>query len=291
MTGDPQRELREAIERAARVRNLRRERAVRISRPGDDFLMAHAADDLMDRLSMVKRRFDRGAALFAGTGRLAQAMEASPQVGAIVRRELPDASPDEPSLEPGSLDLAVAPLWLHFAADLPGALIQIRRALRPDGLLLASLPGPNTLHEMRDALLRAEADVSGGASPRVDAFTEVRDAGSLLQRAGLALPVTDVDRLTVRYDDLPALVRDLRRMGVTQASARKGPFTRALLARASEIYAQDHADDDGRIRATFEIVSMSGWAPHETQQKPLRPGSAKSRLADALSTRERPLEP
>jgi SAM-dependent methyltransferase len=188
----------------------------------------------------------------------------------------------------GSLDLVVSALALQFVNDLPGTLIQIRRALKPDGLFLAAMIGGDSLTELRSAFAEAEAEVEGGVSPRVAPFADLRDLGALLQRAGFALPVTDVDRVTVRYASPLALMHDLRRMGAGNAliERRHAPLRRATLDRALDIYAARFADADGRIRATFEIVWLSGWAPHESQQQPLAPGSAKTRLADALRTRE-----
>jgi len=189
---------------------------------------------------------------------------------------------------PESLDLVVSLLSLQFVDDLPGTLIQIRRALRPDGLFLAAVLGGATLNELRDALTAAEIETTGGLSPRVVPFLDVKDLGGLLQRAGFALPVTDTDRLTVRYDSMFDLMADLRAMGATNPlrDRTRKPTSRRLFLRAAEIYAERHADADGRIRATFEIVSASGWAPHESQQKPLKPGSAQMRLADALHARD-----
>jgi SAM-dependent methyltransferase len=182
----------------------------------------------------------------------------------------------------------VSALALQFVNDLPGTLIQIRRALRPDGLFLAAMIGGDSLAELREAFAQAEAEVEGGVSPRVAPFADLRDLGALLQRAGFALPVTDVDRLTVRYASPLALMHDLRRMGAGNALSerRRTPLRRATLRRVLEIYAERFADPDGRIRATFEIVWLSGWAPHESQQQPLKPGSAKTRLADALRAQE-----
>jgi len=172
--------------------------------------------------------------------------------------------------------------------DLPGALIQIRRALKPDGLFVGCLLGGATLTELRTAFMQAESEIEGGASPRVAPFADVRDLGSLMQRAGFALPVTDSESVTVRYDDPFALMRDLRGMGLTNAlvARRRAPLKRAVLMRAAQVYAERFADPDGRLRATFEYIWLSGWSPHESQQKPLRPGSAKMRLADALGTTE-----
>jgi SAM-dependent methyltransferase len=189
-----------------------------------------------------------------------------------------------------SVDLVVSGLALQWINDLPGTLVQIRRALKPDGLFLAALVGGETLTELRQSFAAAEAEIEGGVSPRVTPFADLRDLGMLLQRAGFALPVTDVDRLVVRYSSPFGLMEDLRRMGATNVlrERRRTPLRRATLIRMAEIYADRFADPDGRIRATFDIVWLSGWAPHESQQKPLRPGSATHRLADALGTREIP---
>ncbi|WP_289052511.1 methyltransferase domain-containing protein, partial [uncultured Methylobacterium sp.] len=187
-----------------------------------------------------------------------------------------------------SFDLAVSLLALQHANDLPGALVQIRRALRPDGLFVGCLLGGRTLTELRQVLTQAESEVEGGASPRVAPFAEVRDVGGLLQRAGFALPVADVETVTVRYGDPFGLMRDLRAMGLTNAlRERRGGLRRETLMRAAALYAERFADPDGRLRATFEMIWLSGWVPHESQQKPLRPGSAQARLADALGTVER----
>jgi SAM-dependent methyltransferase len=203
-----------------------------------------------------------------------------------------DVIADEEALPFGdaTLDLVVSVLALQFVNDLPGTLVQIRRALQPDGLFLAALLGGETLTELRQAFAVAEAEVEGGVSPRVAPFADLRDLGALLQRAGLALPVTDVDRLTVRYRTPFDLMHDLRRMGATNALAerRRTPLRRRTLLRMAEVYAERFADPDGRLRATFEVVWLSGWAPHASQQQPLRPGSARARLADALGTIEIP---
>jgi SAM-dependent methyltransferase len=190
----------------------------------------------------------------------------------------------------GSLDLLVSALALQFVNDLPGALIQIRRALKPDGLLLAALIGGDSLIELRSAFAAAESEMEGGASPRVAPFADIRELGGLLQRAGFALPVVDSERVTVRYDSALALMRDLRRMGATNIlhERLRTPLKRGTLERVREIYADRFADADGRVRATFEIIWLSGWVPHESQQKPLKPGSAAQRLADALGTTELP---
>jgi SAM-dependent methyltransferase len=193
----------------------------------------------------------------------------------------------------GSLDLVVSALALQCVNDLPGVLVQVRRALKPDGLFLASLLGGSTLEELRTALFLAEEEIEGGASPRIAPFADVRDLGALLQRAEFALPVADAHIVTVTYPDVLALMRELRAMGVANAlrARRRTPLRRTTLLRAAEHYADRYGLPDGRIPATFEIVTLTGWAPHESQQQPLRPGSAKMRLADALGTSEQPAGP
>ena len=263
------------------------------------FLIERVADDLAARLSAVLRTFD--LAVDIGTPNDAVRRRLADRVGAIVAVD-PIAShiagerlavaADEEALpfRDGSIDLAVSALALQFVNDLPGTLIQIRRALKPDGLLLAAMVGGESLAELRAAFAAAEAEVEGGISPRVAPFTDLRDLGALLQRAGFALPVTDVDRVIVRYASPLALMHDLRRMGAGNVltARRRAPLSRATLRRVFEIYAERFADADGRIRATFEIVWLSGWTPHQSQQQPLAPGSAKTRLADALRTQEIP---
>ena len=264
---------------------------------GVDFLMRLSADDLAERLATVERRFPDAATLFSMTSHAADALRASGKVDHVTRIEaLPEflqdgegqlATADTVPLEPESMDLIVSLLALHEANDIPGTLIQIRRALRPDGLFLAAFPGAGTLAELRDSLLQAEAELSDGASPRVLPFADVRDGGGLLQRAGFALPVADLETLTVRYDNLFALMKDLRAMGAANALVARSrkPANLALFMRASEIYAERYSDPDGRIRATFSIVWLSGWAPHASQQKPAARGSATASLAEALKPR------
>jgi SAM-dependent methyltransferase len=191
-------------------------------------------------------------------------------------------------LADASLDLVVSGLALQFVNDLPGTLIQIRRALKPDGLFIAALIGGESLSELRQAFGEAEAEVEGGVSPRVAPFVDIRDLGALMQRAGFMLPVTDIDRVVVRYGSVLGLMHDLRRMGAANSliERRRVPLRRATLARMAESYARRFADGDGRIRASFDIVWLSGWAPHASQQQPLKPGSAQMRLADALGARE-----
>jgi len=278
----------------------RRQQRLRLTRAGRlgyaDFLLTRVCDELAERIAAVKRSFPRALDLGTPHGGAAAALLASGQVGHVlhaapVRPLLPTAAgatvvADEELIPfaPKSFDLVVSLLALQGVNDLPGSLAQIRRCLVDDGLFVGCLFGGSTLNELRTAFAAAEAEVEGGVSPRVAPFADLRDLGGLLQRAGLALPVTDVDTLTVRYDNAFALMRDLRAMGLTNTlvERRRTPLRRATLIRAAAIYAERFAMPDGRIPATFEIVWLSGWAPHESQQKPLRPGSAKMRLADAL---------
>jgi SAM-dependent methyltransferase len=278
----------------------RLDRALATGEPGAAFLVDRAAADLGERLSAVLRTFEQAADLATPTDAAARILAASGQVGSVVRITPSLAGPapgsiplvladaEHPPLRPESLDLVVSLLALQTVNDLPGAFSRIRAALRPDGLFLGALLGGATLTELRQSFTQAEAEVEGGASPHVAPFADVRDLGGLLQRAGFALPVTDLDAVTVRYRDAFALMADLRQMGAANAleARRRTPLRRATLLRMAEIYAERFADPDGRIRATFEIVWVSGWAPHGSQQQPLRPGSAKMRLADALRVPE-----
>lgn len=281
-------------------RELLRARAQRARRLGPStFLLDRVAQDMAERLASVLRSFPLGLDLGTQTDVLRRVLAESGKVGTVIaanpltdgHRGLAVAA-DEEALPFGdaSLDLVVSAMALHFINDLPGTLIQIRRALRPDGLFAAALLGGETLTELRQAFAAAEAEIEAGISPRVLPFADLRELGALLQRAGFALPVTDVDRVVVRYASPLALMHDLRRMGAANPmlERRRAPLKRATLARMLEIYAARFADPDGRIRATFEIVHLSGWAPHQSQQQPLAPGSARARLADALGTQERP---
>jgi SAM-dependent methyltransferase len=272
-------------------RTLRLKRLAR-SEP-DTVLLPRVAEELGVRLGTVIRDFSTAVDLETPGPDLADAVRALPKVGRVIRAAsgLPaDILVDEHALPfaDGSLDLVVSALALHWAEDLPGTLVQIRRALKPDGLFQAALAGGDTLTELRQAFAEAEADTTDGMSPRVVPFANVQDAGALLQRAGFALPVVDSDKFTVRYGDVFGLFRDLRALGVSNpmlARSRR-PLRRATLQRLAEIYHERFADPDGRLRVTVEVIWMSGWAPHESQQKPLRPGSATHRLADALGVRE-----
>jgi SAM-dependent methyltransferase len=277
---------------------LRRRLARAVTGGYADFLLRRAVADLDERLATVLRRFPRAIDVGSPTGAAARALRASGRAELVVRmaptQESEVVAPvvvgDEEALPfaDESFDLAVSLLALHGVNDLPGALIQIRRALKPDGLFLGCLLGGATLTELRQSFAAAETELEGGVSPRVAPFADVRDLGALLQRAGFALPVTDAEPVTVRYADAFGLLRDLRAMGLANALSerRRKPLRRATLLRMAQIYGERFADADGRLRATFEIVWLSGWAPHESQQKPLRPGSAKTRLADALGTAE-----
>jgi SAM-dependent methyltransferase len=274
---------------------LRRKRAQRLG--VESFLLDHVTGDLADRLSVVLRQFGQAADIDTPADALRNSLverkfatHASAAGIALQGGVEVVVDAEGGPLAEGSLDLAVSALSLHFVNDLPGTLIQIRRALKPDGLFLCALLGGETLTELRQSFAAAESEIEGGASPHVAPFADLRDLGALLQRAGFALPVTDLDRLIVRYADAFSLMRDLRRMGATNvlSERRRKPMRRATLFRMAEIYREQFSDPDGRLRATFDIVWLSGWAPHESQQQPLKPGSARMRLADALKTSEIP---
>jgi SAM-dependent methyltransferase len=277
----------------ARLLRLRKQRAARGFEDAA-FLHKRAAKDLAERLEAIPRPFPR--ALSLGGGRLFRdALKVWPalsaRIGELVEADVAGArlevDPEHLPFAEASFDLIVSPLLLHWVNDLPGALIQLRRALKPDGLLLASLFGGETLIELRHALLEAEVELRGGAALRVAPFGDLQDVAGLLQRAGFALPAADRDLVTVRYREPLQLLADLRAMGETAAlTERSPPLRRDVLMRAMEIYHARFADPDGRVRATFEIITATGWAPHASQQQPLKPGSAKTRLADALKTTE-----
>jgi SAM-dependent methyltransferase len=264
-------------------RALLRARQGRAQRLGPaTFLLDRVAADMAERLHAVLREFKSAADIGTADVRVRDAL--AQRVGRLDRVDLPDREIEPLSLAPETLDLAISMLAFQFVNDLPGVLAQIRRALKPDGLLLAAMIGGDTLTELRQCFAEAEAELEGGVSPRVIPFADLRDIGALLQRAGFALPVTDVDSLVVRYDNAFVLMQDLRRMGATNVMMeRRRTLTRpATMMRMAQIYANRFADPDGRIRATFDIIWLSGWAPHESQQKPLRPGSAKASLAEAV---------
>jgi SAM-dependent methyltransferase len=263
-----------------------------------DFLLKVVAGEISDRLEGIDRRFDIAIALHCHTGLIAQFAARSGKAGYVRRIEQNAAFLNEGNgivcelgmlpLGNETVNLVVSALSLHLVDDLPGLLRQIHSSLAPDGLFLAALPGGGTLAELRDCLLSAEAELTGGATPRVIPFADLRDCGALLQRAGFALPVADVETYTVRYDNPFSLMRDLRHMGMSNplTERSRNPTGKAVFRRAAELYGERYSDPDGRIRASFNIIYLSGWKPDPSQQKPLRPGSAKMRLADALRTRE-----
>lgn len=267
-----------------------RKRRARATFRDASFLHERVVADLADRLEAIPRPFPRVLAL-GGGGLFSEEVRTRPElsarIGAILETDLDLIDPEHLPFAPGSFQLIVSPLALHWINDLPGALIQLRLALKPDGLLLASLFGGETLHELRLSLIEAESELTGGAGPRVSPFADLQDVAGLLQRAGFALPAADRDVVTVRYGEPMKLLVDLRAMGETSALRERNPraLSRRILARAFEIYRERYSEDD-RVRATFEILTSTGWSPHESQQKPLKPGSAKTRLADALKTTE-----
>jgi SAM-dependent methyltransferase len=277
-------------------RTIRRRLARAVSAGAADFLLAHAVGDLIERLSVVQRDFPRVLDLGTPSPVLSEQLLSAPGAPSLVR-----LSPLQETVGPaGTLafvgdeealplaaeqfDLVVSALALHHVNDLPGTLVQLRRVLKPDGLFLGCLLGGRTLEELRVAIAVAETELTGGVSPRVAPCADIRDMGALLQRAGFALPVVDREPLVARYPNLFGLMADLRAMGATNALAARlrKPSTRSLFLRAAEIYAERFADPDGRVRATFELIYVSGWAPHASQRQPLAPGSARMRLADVL---------
>ena len=276
-------------------RELLRQRLLRALRGKPvTFLLDHVATEMVDRLSVVKRSFSVAADIGTPSGALRKLMRDRKLAETIIGVDslaMSGVRADEEALPfaDGSLDLVVSALSLQWVNDLPGTLAQIRRALKPDGLFMAALLGGDTLTELRQSFASAEAEIEGGASPHVSPFADVRELGALLQRAGLALPVADVDKLTVRYATPFDLMADLRGMGATNAliERRRAPLKRGTLRRMAEIYADRFSDGDGRLRATFEIVWLSGWAPHESQQQPLRPGSEPVSVYSATKTAAR----
>jgi SAM-dependent methyltransferase len=280
------------------VRQRREQRASDYG--GFEFLKLEIAGRLADRLLDINRRFPVALDLGCHTGALGRLLIARPDVETLVSADLSTrmvarapgsrVAADEEMLPfaDGSFDLVASALSLHWVNDLPGALVQVNRALRPDGLFLAAMLGGDTLTELRQAMMQAELALEPGVAPRVSPFADVRDAGGLLQRAGFALPVADMERVTVDYADAFSLMRDLQ--GMAEANAvierHKAPLKRRTLFAAMEAYHDLYARPDGRIPATFDIVYLTGWAPHESQQKPLAPGSARMRLAQALGTEE-----
>ncbi|SNZ20798.1 methyltransferase domain-containing protein [Cohaesibacter gelatinilyticus] len=267
-----------------------------------DFLLSHVCQDMAERLSIVLREFPMVLELGGHTGQLAEMILGRKGTNQIFRQEhncaflhgagqtnsapiLPLVADEEAlPIAPQSMDLILSPLNLQWVNDLPGSLFQIRNSLKPDGLFLATLLGNESLKELRTSFLQAEAELTDGVSPRIAPFPELKDMGSLLQRAGFSLPVADQDIVTVRYGSMFSLMADLRKMGATNclADRSRAPLRRDVLMRTAEIYQSDFADSDGKIRASFQIVSISGWAPHESQQKPLKPGSAQTHFSKIL---------
>jgi SAM-dependent methyltransferase len=262
-----------------RTSQLRQERARRLG--GERFLDSSAVEGLGERLAGVMRRFESGLMVGGGVPDVLRGFAAGWAQADLDAGEVLD-------VEAARFDLVVSLFSLQAINDLPGARVQIRRALKPDGLFLGVLLGGATLNELRDSFAIAESEISGGISPRVSPFADVRDLGGLLQRAGFALPVADVERLAVRYGDFANLVRDLRAHGQTNAlSERRKRFLRRDVLTAMLAHYRTHHAEAGKLNATFEIVYLTGWAPDQSQQQPLKPGSAKTRLAEALGTVER----
>jgi NADH dehydrogenase [ubiquinone] 1 alpha subcomplex assembly factor 5 len=284
---------------------LRARRTRAAERLGEvDFLIRTAAERLLERLRDVRRDFPLALELGCHTGQLAAVLRGCPQIGRLVQADLayemvrraagPRLVADEEALPvgPGSLDLVISCFSLHWVNDLPGTLAQIRYALKPDGLFLAAMPGGTTLAELRESLMRAELELDGGAAPRVSPFVDVRDAGMLLQRAGFALPLVDVDTITVTYDHALRLMQELRAMGEANALVERGhaSLKRATLLRACGIYQELFGDDGNRVPATFQILMLSGWAPDPGQPQPIRRGSGRINLAEALGVPAEVLE-
>jgi NADH dehydrogenase [ubiquinone] 1 alpha subcomplex assembly factor 5 len=283
-----------------RAWRLHRERAARSGCA--DFLHVEIAARILDRLDDVGRQFRAVLDLGSHAGALARVLADRPGVDSVVAAEPAlvflvqgaavsvAADPELLPFRDASFDLVVSALALHWVADLPGTLVQLRRALKPDGLFLGAMLGGVTLAELRTVLIEAELAEEGGVSPRVSPTADLADAAALLQRAGFAMPVADADTITVTYPDILALMHDLRAMGETNAlsARRRTPLRRGTLARAAALYGERFGLADGRIPASFEILFLTGWAPDVSQPKPLRPGSAAHRLAEALGTVEIP---
>ena len=267
-------------------RSLLAERSRRKRQPEPNVLTRTIAEELAERLGFVNRRFEATCLIAAEPEPIAARLRETGQVKDIELRLPSDG--DDLSLPAERYDALFSILDLNTFNDVPGALIQMRRALKPDGLLLACLFAGDTLKELRQSWLAAEEAVTGGVSPRVAPMIDMRELGGLLQRAGLALPVADLDRTMVRYADAVALIHEIRELGLSNplVGRSRTPVSRRLLGAAVAHYHQNFSDADGRVRATVEVAWATGWAPHESQQKPLKPGSAKSRLADALKVPE-----
>ena len=259
-----------------------------------DFLLRRMAQDMNERLLDVNRKFEKALIVTPHESVLDDITALTDKIQHVeiaLSTPLDDRFLDEenPQLQKANYDLILSLNGLHCVNDLPGSLIQYHLALQPDGLFLSSFPGGETLTELRQSFMQAETETTGGVSPRIHPFADLQDMAALMQRAGFALPVVDYDRVTVRYEHALALLKDLRHMGETNClkDRHRQPLKRQTLMRMAEIYQQSHQHDDGKIPATFDLIYLSGWAPHESQQKPLRPGSAKMRLADALGVEEK----
>jgi SAM-dependent methyltransferase len=286
-----------------RVRAQRRRAAARAVPDAPDFLLQRYLDDVCDRLRFVNRAFSRVLIIGSQQGRVAKALRTSIVIPELIETDvcehlLTGASghrvvADEEALPfaDATFDLIIGGLTMQWVNDLPGTLVQIRRILKPDGLFLCGIAGGATLKELRLAWLQAETEVRGGVSPRVAPTADVRDLGALLQRAGFALPVVDADVIAVQYSSPLILMAELKSMGAGHALMERSrtPVTRGLLMRAAQIYSERFGLRDGRVAATFEILTMTAWGPDQSQQQPLAPGSARMRLADALGTREHSL--
>lgn len=273
--------------------NRRQKRAQSAAVDGADFLLNYIANEMDERLSLIERTFENPVQLYGYNQFLAQKITDRGQAKDFMFISQQDQSADSRNAEAldlvqTSYDLVLSPASLHLTNDTPGIFKQVFNALKEDGLFMASVLGAGTLQELREALLTAESDLYGGASARVIPLADIQDYGGLLQRAGFALPVIDSDTLTVRYDNASALMKDLRAMGMTNPLTERSrkPLSKAFFKRVNEVYADRFSDPDGRIRASFTIIYLAGWKPHQSQQKPLKPGSAKTRLSDALKVDE-----
>lgn len=270
-------------------------RAKRIAQHDADFLVREAATMISERLGATNREFELVVDLFSPFGVMKDLLQTSKKTGNVisVTSQPSTQSQGESNILIGerevlplaskSTNLVTSIFGLHWSNDLPGTLLQIRNSLKEDGLFLAALPGDRTLNELRDCLLAAESKINGNATLRIDPFGEVRQIGSLLQRAGFTLPVVDTELLTVRYSSMQGLIRDLRAMGATSAlysNVKFGP--KSLFVECEKLYKERYQDPDGKLRATFEIIFVSGWSPHASQQKALKPGTAKNKLSDFL---------
>ncbi len=284
-------------------RNLLRQRRDRAAASiGDfDFLLQDVAERLCDRLDVVKKQFPLMLDLGGGHGVLSKRLLAREGTQSVISTDISlRMAKQSPALSVvadeemlpfrfGSLDAIISNLSLQWVNDLPGALVQIRQALKADGLFMAAVLGGESLKELRQSLMQAELNMTGGVSPRVSPFIDLRDMGALLQRGGFALPVVDADIITVDYSSPLKLMQDLRGMGASNATVSRlmKPTRRSVLAEAARLYSEKFATPAGRVPATFQIIYAIGWSPHDSQQKPLKPGTAQVRLADALKTEEK----